>query len=334
VKFDYSFKESLASLAPIVQKIYLALDPGSDSTESEILKIPYVHIVPSVWDMSLKKGLVLSVETNIALHALRDVHGKELNAWGIYLQADEVLHSDDYELLKRDIEEAQNLGFDAISFRYLHFWQTHHHVAISKKWYPREIRAIKLDSKIESWGDAQGFRLYRKIFYSEARIYHYGHVREQASYQEKMRAMGGLYHTSENLEERLKKGLKDASKNKCVLYFGTHPPVMKERILRMNDIWELEEKEIVYLVGNSEKYSPKIVSSINASQVVWCKSINAVPSSEKKNMVITEPTILDRFLRRSTTPKKMKSIHAEDWNTDFRFILQVSEKNIGFKALS
>lgn len=334
VKYDYSFKESLMSLEPIVEKTYLALDPGSDSTEAEIKKLTSVKIIPSLWDMNLKKGLVLSVETNKALAALRADHGTEENAWGIYLQADEVLHEDDYEILKRDIETAEKSGCDAITFRYLHFWQTHHHVAVSKKWYPNEIRAIKLNTKIESWGDAQGFRLFHKVFNTEARIFHYGHVREQSSYEEKMRDMGTLYHTAENLEERLAKGLKDAHKNKCILYFGTHPKVMKERILRMNDIWELAPKENVYIVGNSQKYSPEILKSINANKVIWCKSTNDVPNTERRNMVLTEPSVLDLFLKRSTTPKKMKSKHAQNWNSDFRLILQLSEKGVGLKAHS
>ena len=334
VKYDYSFKESLDSLAPIVEKTYLALDPGTDSTEAELKKLPNIQIIPSKWDMSLQKGLVLSVETNKSLEALRADHGEELEAWGIYLQADEVLHEDDYEILKSDIKIAQSEGYDAISFRYLHFWQTHHHVAISKKWYPNEIRAIKLKSKIESWGDAQGFRLYHKVYESEARIFHYGHVREQSSYQEKMRDMGLLYHAASVSEERLAKGLKDARKNKCVLYFGTHPKVMKERILRMNDIWELPEKEAVYIVGNLEKYSAEIVSAIAAKKVIWCQSISEVPTSEKTNMIMTEPSILDYFLQRSTTPKKMKSKLAKNWNINFRFILQISQKGVGFRSRS
>ena len=334
VKYDYSFKESLLSLAPIVQKVYLALDPGTDTSESEIKKLPFVKIIPSVWDMTLKKGYVLSVETNKALEALRADHQADKNAWGIYLQGDEVLHEDDYEILKRDIEEAHRNGCDAISFRYLHFWQTHHHIAISKRWYPTEIRALKLDSKIESWGDAQGFRLYHKVFNSEARIYHYGHVREQSSYVEKMRDMGSLYYTPENLEERLNKGLEDAKKVKCILYFGTHPRVMKERILRMSDIWELEEKKSVYIVGNPDKYSPEIISSVAVKKIIWCKSISDVPHNERSNMVITEPSVLDSFFKRSITPKKMKSKNATDWSLDFLFILQVSEKKIGFKNRS
>ncbi len=332
MKYDYSFKESLQSLAPLVEKIYLALDRGDDTTEEEIKKFPFVKIIPSVWDMSLKKGLVLSVETNIALEALRADQGIEENAWGIYLQADEVLHPDDYEILKNDIEKAQAEGCDAISFRYLHFWLTHHHLAISKKWYPNEIRAIKLKSPIESWGDAQGFRNYKKIFYTEARIFHYGHVREKNSYKEKMHDMGKLYHSAEDLEKKLEKGFKDARKNKCALYFGTHPPVMKERILRMNDIWELDKVENAYFVGNSKKYSPELLKKIKAGKVIWCERKSDVPKDMRDKMVITEPTYFDCLLKKSTVPLKMKSKLAHPWSNDFRLILQASEKQIGFRA--
>lgn len=334
MKYDYSFKESLLSLTPITQQTYLALDKGDDSTSLELTSIPALKLIPSIWDMSLKKGLVLSVETNKALAALRADHGEDNNAWGIYLQADEVLHEDDYEILKADLEKAQAEGYDAISFRYLHFWQTHHHVVISKKWYPHEIRAIKLNTPIESWGDAQGFKNQKKVFYTEARIFHYGHVREQSSYNEKMREMGKFYHASEILEQKLADGLKDTKKNRCVYYFGTHPKVMKDRILQMNDIWQLEDKEKVYIVGNEKKFSSHLVKAIAAKEVIWCNRASDVPKAERKNMVLTEPSLLDYFLKITTVPLKMKSKLALPWSRDFRFILQISEKKIGFRSHS
>ena len=118
-----------------------------------------------------------------ALEALRADKKSDPEAWGFYLQCDEILHEDDFELIKEDFEKAQASGCDAISFRYFHFWMDHHHVAINKKWYPQEIRAVKVDSECESWGDAQSFRKVKKVYESDARIYHYGHVREQESYQ-------------------------------------------------------------------------------------------------------------------------------------------------------
>ncbi len=333
VKFDYPFRESFQSLSHLTQKTYIALDIGEDESLSEVEKISGVKIIQSTWDMSLKKGLVLSVETNKALDALRLDHGHDDDAWGVYLQADEVLHTEDFELLKRDIEEAQKTGCDALSFRYLHFWQTHNHVAVSKRWYPHEIRAIKLKSTIESWGDAQGFRNMQKIYYTEARIFHYGHVREASSYTEKMRAMGKLYHEESEQEKRFEKGLKSAHANKCVLYFGSHPREMKDRILRMHDVWELPEVDNVSIVGNKEKYSSQILSQINAKNVNWYLNSSQVPQNLRSQMVILEPSFLDCLLRKTgSVPRKMASKLAHDWTLDFRLVIQLSDKKIGFKA--
>lgn len=331
VKYDYSFKESFQSLAAITEEVYVALDKGEDNSLQESLSIPRIKIIPTQWDMSLKKGLVLSVETNKALQALRQDHGLDDNAWGIYLQADEVLHEDDYDLIKKDIEEAARNGCDALSFRYLHFWQTHHHLAISRKWYPQEIRAIKLNSAIESWGDAQGFRNFKKVYFTEARIFHYGHVREQSSYKEKMREMGKLYHEADALEERLEKGLKDARKNKCAFYFGTHPKVMKDRIIRMNDIWELDEIEELAIVGNPGKYSPQLLSHIKAKKIYWFNSLSEVPARLKKYSIVTEPSLWDRLAGRAKVPSRMKSKLAREWNPDFKLIMQLSSEKIGFR---
>ncbi len=331
VKYDYSFRESFTSLSHISEEVYVALDKGDDNSLEESQKIPGVKIIPSTWDMALKKGLVLSVETNKALEALRKDHGQEDNAWGIYLQADEVLHEDDYDRLIKDIEEAQRTGCDAISFRYFHFWQTHHHVAVSKKWYPHEIRAIKLKTNIESWGDAQGFRNQTKVFFTEARIFHYGHVREQDSYKEKIRDMGKLYHEAQVLEEKLSKGQKNASKNKCVEYFGTHPLVMKERILRMNDIWELPVAEEVAIVGDPKKYSPALLKTIGAKKVSWFATSSEVPSALKKSMVLTEPGLFDYLFKRAEPGLEMKSKLHRKWSDDFKLIFQLSSRHIGLR---
>lgn len=327
MKYDYSFKESLLSLAPIVEKTYLALDPSDDSTEEELKKIPSVKIIPSVWDMNLKNGLVLSVETNKALSALRTDHGKDLNAWGIYLQADEVIHESDYELLKRDIQSAQESGYDALSFRYLHFWQTHHHLAIAKNWYPHEVRAIKLNSNVVSWGDAQGFKHFQKIFYTEARIFHYGHVRDQSIYKKKMEDMSRLYNTNETLTKYYNVKDRDKEYTDCLLYFGTHPQVMKDRIQRMNDIWELAFRDEIFIVGNSFDYSAELIKSIAAKKVNWISKRREAP---KNSLIIdTRPGWIQRLLRQTKVPIKMKSKSARPWGKDFLLTLHLSEKEVG-----
>jgi hypothetical protein len=330
VKYDFPFKESLLSMEPITEACYFALGDSEDSTNLEFEKFPFCKTINTTWDKSLKDGKVISTETNKALQFLKqDVDVK--SAWGLYLQADEVLHEDDYKILKKDLEFCEENGYDAISFRYLHFWHTHHHIAVTKNWYPHEIRAIKLDSPIESWGDGQSFKNQKKVFFTEARIFHYGHVREQKAYEEKMRFQSSFHHADHLVEEKLKKDAENSKKHKTNLFFGTHPIVMKERILRMNDIWELPKLPEVAIVGNPEKYSPGLLQTIGAEKVLWFATFGAVPKRLSHLTVLTSPTVLDYFLKRAVPNLKMRSKHAKPWSDDFRFIMQVSSRRIGFR---
>lgn len=333
VKFDFPFRESLKSMAPITEKIYFALGDSEDSTNDEFEKLDYCKVIHTTWDKSLKDGKVISVETNKALQFLKKDLGSDglNNAWGLYLQADEVIHEDDFEILKKDIEYCEQNGFDAISFRYLHFWQTHHHIAVTKNWYPHEIRIIKLDSNIESWGDGQSFRNQTGVFFTEARIFHYGHVREQKAYAEKMRFQSSFHHADHLVDEKLKKDAENSKKHKTNYFFGTHPAVMKERILRMNDIWELPVVPEVAIVGNPEKYSELVVKKIAAEKVSWFKDVGQVPQKLRKTMIVTEPTLLDYFLKRAEPNLKMRSKHAQPWSDDFKLIMQLSSRKIGLK---
>jgi hypothetical protein len=330
LKFDFPFRESVLSLKPLVEKVYYVLGDSSDNTNDEFIKLDFCTTENSNWDMSLKDGLVISIETNKALSLLRksiDIN----NAWGIYLQADEVLHQDDYQVLMDDIARAEAEGFDAITFRYLHFWQSHHQIAISKNWYPWEIRAIKLESDIVSWGDGQSFKNCKKVLKSEARIFHYGHVREAASYEEKMRFQAAFHFKGIRYYRKRFETKRNHIKQRSITYYGTHPETMKERILRMKDVWELPEKKIVYIVGDKKDYSETLLNSINCSEIGWVNSLTQVPRQYRSSTVLTNPGPLDLLFRRTRVPSKMCSPLADDWNPDFKLTLQLSEKKIGLK---
>lgn len=333
IKYDFPFKESVLSMEPITESVYFALGDSEDQTNAEFAKMPFCKTINTTWDKSLKDGKVISVETNKALQFLKmDLAPAELKkAWGIYLQADEVLHEDDYKILQKDLEFCEANGYDAISFRYLHFWHTHHEIVISKNWYPHEIRIIKLDSAIESWGDGQSFKNQKKIFFTEARIFHYGHVREEKAYKEKMRFQSSFHHADHLVEKKLKKDANNSKKHKSIYFFGTHPKIMKDRILRMNDIWELPMVDEVAIIGHSKTYSSELVKRIAAKKVSWFNSVAEVPKHLKKNMVLTKPTIFDYILKRAQPNLRMKSKHAREWNNDFKLIMQLSSRHIGFR---
>src|SRR3990167_5875781 len=147
VKYDYPFQESLRSLCALCHTVYLALGRSEDGTDAALGELNNLVILPTVWDESLRtSGLILSQQTNIALSALRERHPI---GWGIYLQADEVLDERDFPKFRAVLQTAERNGCDAVSFRYLHFWQSYDRLAVSPRWYPQEIRAVRLESKAE-----------------------------------------------------------------------------------------------------------------------------------------------------------------------------------------
>jgi len=333
VKYDYSFKECLRSLANITRCTYLALGASDDGTEKAVEGFEFLRKIPTVWDESLKEGaIILSQQTNIALHEAQKNHRHETGAWGIYLQCDEVLHHEDYALIIEDIKKAEAQGCDVMRFRYLHFWLDHQHIAINKKWYPQEIRAIKLDSNIESWGDAQSFKNYHKAYESEARVFHYGHVREADSYKNKKNDILKLYHTAEKMNKYKRRERRYDKQTECLYFLGDHPREMKERILRFGDIWQSEAVENIYILGSPLLFTESMKTKINAKNIHWVKSLREVPKADRKKTIIFAPNFFHKLFYKSNMPSQMRSKLARAWSNDFILMLKLSEKGIGLKA--
>ncbi|MBF0367308.1 MAG: hypothetical protein HQK50_17160, partial [Oligoflexia bacterium] len=308
VKYDYPFKESFSSLAPLVEKLYVALGDSEDVSEEALAALPIfpkIKLIRTMWDLSLREGgLIMSEQTNVALNTLRR-EVKEEGAWGFYIQADEVIHESDYEIIKRDIERAHSLGYEAVRFRYLHFWQTHAQIAINKKWYPSEIRAIRLSkSTIESWGDAQSFRGIDadKIYDSDAYIFHYGHVREGDSYRSKKADILKLYHRDGRLKKYKRREARYDRQTKCIAFCGFHPQVMKERILRLGDEWdylnELNKSTTYYVVVEDEHEDEEKLDKVKplCLEIIPREKFSILKFwKERKRVIIMHPRMHERL---------------------------------------
>ncbi len=336
IKYDYPFFESLYSLNQLCQKIYLALGDSEDGTAEFISNSGLnLRVIPTVWDTTKRDGAqVLSVETNIALTTLR-FEQKNKEAWGIYLQADEVFHEDDIELIKQDITKAQEEGHDAVSFCYYHFWESHSQVAINKKWYPHEIRAIKLACPAQSWGDAQSFRPCQKIYYSEARVFHYGHVREQDKYKAKKEDILKLYHSEEKMAKYQRRERRFDKMTECLRYLGTHPKIMKERILRLGEVWQHPFKEKLYIQADektSAKLTKDLLGKVHCGEIIIVSKISEVPKSMRPDCVILSPSFWEKFWYPSRVPRSMRSKLARPWTFSEYLMLKLSEKGFAQKV--
>ena len=113
-----------------------------------------LRIVESTWDPSAGTAM-LALETQRALAACRA-------PWGIYIQADEVFAAGAAGLVRAAIERNEaDRAVEGVLVEYRHFYGGFDTVARNRKWYRREVRAVRLDPAlgIHTYRDAQGFRV-------------------------------------------------------------------------------------------------------------------------------------------------------------------------------
>ncbi len=233
IKFDYPFRESLLSLLPLCDEIIVAVGDSDDTTTEEIrlLNSPKIKIIETKWDPKLREGgKILAQQTNIALS---HVHAD----WAIYLQADEVLHEKDYDSILLAMKSYLHQPVvEGLLFSYYHFFGSYDYIGISRRWYRREIRIVRPQSGLTSWGDAQGFRINGrklKVKLIDAHIYHYGWVKPPFIQQAKQLSFHALWHPDKWIERTI--GTAEeydylSNAGKLEKFKGTHPSVMSDRI--------------------------------------------------------------------------------------------------------
>jgi glycosyltransferase involved in cell wall biosynthesis len=237
VKFGYPFKESIRSLLPLVDEMIVAVGDSEDDTREQILALdsPKVRVIDTVWDMSKREGgLVLSEQTNVAL---AECDGD----WCFYLQADEVLHEQDYGRIRARMRRYLNRPrVEGLWFGYRHFRGDYD--IRDTLGYLREVRIVRNGVGIRSRGDACGFwrdghRPLRARVDGGGRrvgayVYHYGGVRPPRQQALRTAAFRRLYDDGELGEVPPDEQVNDwvYDYRGCVAYHGGHPAVMAQRI--------------------------------------------------------------------------------------------------------
>ncbi len=239
---DYPVVEAITSILPVVDEMIVSVGEGEDGTDELIRSIPSnkIRIIRSKWDPAVRKGgEILAIETNKAFdHIASD------SDWAFYIQADEAVHEDYHEVIRKAAQEhLHNQQVEGLLFRYLHFYGSYDYVGDSRKWYDKEVRIVRNNKSIRSFRDAQGFRKNGeklKVKLIDAYIYHYGWVKDPVRMKQKMYNAGKLWHSDEEMNAFLKSGEAfDFNEFDSLSRFtGTHPIVMNDRIAKKN--WDLE----------------------------------------------------------------------------------------------
>ena len=242
VKNDYPVVEAINSILPVVDEMIVSIGESEDDTEALIRSIPStkIKIVHSFWDPNVRKGgEILAIETNKAFE-----HISAESEWAFYIQADEAVHEKYHDAIREAaLKYKDDHRIEGLLFRYLHFYGTYDYVGDSRKWYDKEVRIVRNWKHIQSFKDAQGFRINGeklKVKLIDAYIYHYGWVKDPVQMKQKMYNAGKLWHSDEQMDAFLQSGQAfDFSEYDVLAKFtGTHPAVMNNRIQRKN--WQLD----------------------------------------------------------------------------------------------
>jgi hypothetical protein len=228
IKLDFPVEASIRSILPICDEVVVNVGRSEDDTLELIRSIsdPRIRIFETEWDMS-RRNTVLGHETHRAMRACA-------HPWGIYIQADEVLHEDGAEELAAAIQMGDgDPRIEGLLVRYIHFYGGFDTVATHRRWYRREVRAVRLapELDIRPYQGAQGFRVgprHRRIRarLTGAEMFHYGWARPAQALREK-RDLGRTMYP-----------WRDASENLPLLawmpgltrFKGTHPEVARRWI--------------------------------------------------------------------------------------------------------
>ncbi len=233
VALGYPLVESIRSVLPVVDEFVISVGKSEDETLEVVRSIgdPKIKIIETVWDPRFTiKGRILAVQSNIALFQCT-------GEWAFYIQADEVFHDADQDLLVRYCEDFLNEeDVEGFLFNYTHFFGSHEWYGDSYHWYRKEVRVIRNHRGITSWRSAQSFRVDgRKIGVVDTpcRIFHYGWVRPPEVMAEKRKQHDRLHHGGAYISSAHGKAYNYLSEMdpRCMRRFGgKHPAIMEERI--------------------------------------------------------------------------------------------------------
>ena len=202
VKLDFPIEASIRSILPICDEVVVNVGRSEDETLDLVRSIPdpKIRIIETEWDMS-RRNRVLGLETHRAMRACQ-------HSWGVYIQADEVLHERGAAELAAAIQRYHSdRDVEGLLVRYVHFYGGFDTIATHRRWYRREVRAVRLEPELDirPYQGAQGFRVgpdHRKIRarLTAAEMFHYGWARPSQALREK-RDLGRTMYPWRNADE-------------------------------------------------------------------------------------------------------------------------------------
>jgi len=235
VTLDYPIVPAIRSILDVCDEVVVNVGRSEDGTRDLVAGIgdPRVRILDTDWDFS-RGSEVLARETDRAMAACR-------GAWGVYVQADEVLHESGAALLAAKVREWDgDRCVEGLLVDYLHFYGDFATLATNRHWYRREVRVMRLGRRLHSFQDAQGFRVGPERRRVRARatgatMFHYGWARAPHSVRRKLAASREVFPDEPDVHERRAQRPPLEWTPLLRRFTGTHPRAAAEWIAAHGD---------------------------------------------------------------------------------------------------
>src|SRR2546427_3364097 len=153
VTLDYPIVPAIRSILELCDEVVVNVGKSDDDTRDVVAGLgdPRVRILDSVWDFS-RGSSALAHETNRAMAACR-------GAWGVYIQADEVLHEAGAAALREKIRDWNGEArVEGMLVDYHHFYGDFGTIATDRLCHRPHVGVIQMERVIRTCRDAQGFR--------------------------------------------------------------------------------------------------------------------------------------------------------------------------------
>ncbi|KMQ67175.1 hypothetical protein ACM39_15495 [Chryseobacterium sp. FH2] len=274
--YGVPFIESIKSVLPLCSEFVIAVGDSTDGTREAIENIgdPKIKIIDTVWDDSMTKGgKIFAQQCNIAFTNI-----SKPTDWVIHIQADEVLHENDYPLILKKIEEAnQYKEIEGLLQPFIHFWGDYNSIRNSRRVHKNEIRIFKYNPNIRAYIDSQGFRKFNSVENYEngfekgeklrvlalnAPVYHYSSVKSKRTMSLKANNFVYYYgHTEKKLEKAPKDEFNYNTVDRVTKFKGSHPKVMAEAIANYDFVFNHDTSQAVW--KKKDKYLQPIEDLLN-----------------------------------------------------------------------
>ncbi len=232
---DYPVEACIRSLLDIADIVYVNDGYSTDGTLELLnsLREEYgsdrVVIIKRKWDHD--KGF-WARERNYILDNYVEP------GWVLSLDADEVLHEDEFKYIKNGITNSKH---KSIAFRVIHFYGTPFHTISGYGWFNKHTQLWHTDTGIRwlyrpngcaddiVWPDGKLAHIVKHEVI-EAKLYHYGHCRSPKAMGMKMKRANDLYqHSKDYISGNMAELTSwEYDMNRALPYDGTHPKYVKD----------------------------------------------------------------------------------------------------------